>query len=253
MDEQVHVVVFAVELTQFRAHLGTQPAHDLLAGPDHLLVQHAPPISCDEDKMNLHVVDDTTTPANMRIYRPACSWTRPQTPRYGARSQVLQRQTYRDLKDMGLSAQPAIHVARKVVAAYTAMRANLRAGNYGPPGSRRRAAAESKPVMFRPGAAQPFDDRCLSWQLDRHTVSIWTTAGRLAGLRFAGPAAQLALLRDYRHGESDLVHRDGMWFLHATCEVPETPAAEPDGFLGVDLGIATLPPPATGPPTAARS
>jgi putative transposase len=154
--------------------------------------------------------------------------------------QALQRKTYRDLKDMGLSAQPAIHVTRKVAAAYAALRANLRAGNYGPPGSRRRAAAESKPVTFRPSAAQPFDDRCLSWRLDRHTVSIWTTAGRLAGLRFACSAAQLTLLRDCRQGESDLVHRDGMWFLHATCEVPAPPVAEPDGFLGVDLGIANI-------------
>jgi putative transposase len=110
----------------------------------------------------------------------------------GIRSrQALQRKTYRDLKDMGLS-------------------------------------------------AQPFDDRCLSWQLDRRTVSIWTTAGRLAGLRFACSAAQFNMLRDYRQGESDLVHRDGMWFLHTTCEVPETPAAEPGGFLRVDLGIANI-------------
>jgi putative transposase len=154
--------------------------------------------------------------------------------------QALQRKTYRDLKDMGLSAQPAIHVARKVAAAYAALRANLQAGNYGPPGSRCRAAAEAKPVMFRPGAAQPFDDRCLSWQLYRNTVSIWTTAGRLAGLRFACSKAQAALLRDHRQGESDLVHRDGMWFLNATCEIPAPPAAEPDGFLGVDLGIVNV-------------
>jgi putative transposase len=154
--------------------------------------------------------------------------------------QALQRKTYGDLKNMGLSAQPAIHVARKVAGAYATLRATRRAGNCGPPGSRRRAAAESTPVTFRPDAAQPFDDRCLSWQLDRHTVSIWTTTGRLAGLRFGCSAAQLGMLRDYRQGESDLVHRDGMWFLYATCEVPETPVARPDGFLGVDLGIANI-------------
>ena len=154
--------------------------------------------------------------------------------------QSLQRLVYGDLKAMGLSAQPAIHVARKVCGAYAALRANIRAGNLGEPGSRRRVKAESKPIAFRPGAAQPYDDRCLSWQPDRRTVSIWTAAGRLAGMPFRCSDAQLARLRGYRQGESDLVHRDGKWFLYATCEVPEPDAAGPGGFLGADLGIANI-------------
>ncbi|MFD8309037.1 hypothetical protein ACFV29_42990 [Streptomyces sp. NPDC059690] len=28
-------------------------------------------------------------------------------------------------------------------------------------------------------AAQPYDDRCLSWQYDQRTVSIWTVDGRV--------------------------------------------------------------------------
>jgi putative transposase len=99
--------------------------------------------------------------------------------------QALQRMAYGDLKAVGLSAQPAIHVARKVADAYAALRANIRAGNLGDPGSKCRVKAESKPITFRPDAAQPYDDRCLSWQLDRRTVSIWTTAGRLRDVRFA--------------------------------------------------------------------
>ncbi|MFD0592521.1 RNA-guided endonuclease InsQ/TnpB family protein [Catellatospora coxensis] len=31
-----------------------------------------------------------------------------------------------------------------------------------------------------------------------------------------------------------------MWFLYATCDIPDTPTRQPDGFLGVDLGIANL-------------
>ncbi|WP_338104149.1 hypothetical protein [Streptomyces barkulensis] len=88
----------------------------------------------------------------------------------------LQRLVYGDLKGMGLSAQPAIHVARKVAGAYATLKANLKAGNYGREGSKRRAAAESRPIRFRRDAAQPFDDRCLSWQTDARTVSIWTPA-----------------------------------------------------------------------------
>jgi transposase len=45
----------------------------------------------------------------------------------------------------------------------------------------------------------------------------------------------------HRKGESDLVYRDGMWFLNATCEVPETPLnTDPVDFLGVDLGIVNI-------------
>jgi IS605 OrfB family transposase len=154
--------------------------------------------------------------------------------------QALQRLVYQDLKDAGLSAQPALHVIRKVADAYTTLRANIRNGNLGKEGSPRRVKAESKPVGFRPSAAQPFDDRCLSWQHDAGTVSIWTTQGRVKDVAFVGSADQLALLREHRRGESDLVHRDGMWLLTATCEVPEPEAVEPIGWLGVDLGIVNI-------------
>ncbi|MET8307322.1 hypothetical protein ABZV00_10955, partial [Micromonospora sp. NPDC005173] len=45
--------------------------------------------------------------------------------------QSLQRLTYGQLKDLGLSAQPAIHVARKVSGAYATLKANIQAGNLG--------------------------------------------------------------------------------------------------------------------------
>jgi IS605 OrfB family transposase len=131
-------------------------------------------------------------------------------------------------------------VIKKTCHAYKTLKASIRAGNLGKPGSARRAKAESKPVTFRPGAAQPYDDRCLSWQLGTRTVSIWTTSGRLRGVRFTCSAAARETLARYRQGESDLVHRDGAWFLIATCEVPEPEAREPAGFLGVDLGIVNI-------------
>jgi transposase len=41
--------------------------------------------------------------------------------------------------------------------------------------------------------------------------------------------------------ESDLLVRDGMWFLNATCEVPEAaPNADPVDFLGIDLGVVNI-------------
>ncbi|WP_433304977.1 RNA-guided endonuclease InsQ/TnpB family protein [Actinoplanes sp. CA-030573] len=154
--------------------------------------------------------------------------------------QALQRLTYGRLKDMGLSAQPAIHVARKVAGAYAALKANIRAGNLGKRGSRRRVKAESKPITFRRNAAQPFDDRCLSWQLAARTVSIWAVGGRLNKVLFGCSDQQYAALAAHRRGESDLVCRDGKWYLYATCDIPDVQTNQPDGFLGVDLGIANI-------------
>jgi putative transposase len=153
---------------------------------------------------------------------------------------ALRKHAYGELKGRGLGAQAAQHVIKKTCHAYAALRANIKAGNLGAPGSRRRVTAESKPIAFRPDAAQPFDDRCLSWQLDRRTVSIWTTAGRLRGMRFACSPDALKTLARYRQGESDLLHRDGAWYLYATCEVPEAAPHQPSGFLGIDLGIVNI-------------
>jgi len=41
-------------------------------------------------------------------------------------------------------------------------------------------------------------------------------------------------------GESDLVCRDGMWFLYATVDVAEPELIDPRGFFGVDMGIVQI-------------
>ncbi|WBB62350.1 transposase [Streptomyces sp. WMMC500] len=153
----------------------------------------------------------------------------------------LQKEVYAELKaDFGLSAQAAVRSVKKTVDAYTTLKANVRAGNLGPRGAKRRVRAESKPIAFRQDAAQPYDDRILSWQHDSRTVSIWTTDGRLKGLRYVGHPEQMELLVKYRKGESDLVHRDGKWLLVAVCEVPEPTVSEPNGWIGLDRGITNL-------------
>jgi IS605 OrfB family transposase len=162
------------------------------------------------------------------------------------RKHDAQKHWYTQLRDrFGLSAQPTIRVIGKVADAYATLHANLRAGTYGAPGTARRRVVEDTPIRFRPDAAQPFDLRCLSWQLldlgRDGTVSIWTVAGRLRGLRLVGNPAHLTLLRHAASiGETDLVHRDGHWLLHAVIDVPEAPLRNPAGFLGVDLGIVNI-------------
>ncbi|MFB7210745.1 RNA-guided endonuclease InsQ/TnpB family protein [Streptomyces sp. NPDC056255] len=141
----------------------------------------------------------------------------------------------------GLGAQAAQHVIKKTCDAYTALKANLRAGNLGRPGSQRHRKATGKPIAFRPDSAQPYDDRMLSWQVPGRRISIWTVSGRLKDVAFTASLEQLAALALYRKGESDLVCRDGMWFLNATCEVPEAgPNTDPVDFLGIDLGIVNI-------------
>ncbi|WGD38820.1 RNA-guided endonuclease InsQ/TnpB family protein [Streptomyces cathayae] len=155
---------------------------------------------------------------------------------------ALRRHTYTEIKTRwNLGAQAAQHVIKKVCDAYATLQANLKAGNLGRPGSQRHRRATQKPVVFRPSGAQPFDDRMLSWQTDRRRVSIWTVAGRVKDVAFTAAPEQLATLALYRRGESDLICRDGRWFLNATCEVPEAPLnTEPVDFLGIDLGIVNI-------------
>ncbi|WP_330459888.1 transposase [Streptomyces sp. NBC_00820] len=155
---------------------------------------------------------------------------------------ALRDHTYSEIKARwGLGAQAAQHVIKKACDAYATLTAKLKAGNLGRPDSKRYCRAAEKPIAFRPEGAQPYDDRMLSWQIDQRHISIWTTAGRLKGVTFAVGPEQVATLARYRRGESDLMRRDGMWFLNATCEVPEAELnTDPVDFLGIDLGIVNI-------------
>ncbi|MFJ9834756.1 RNA-guided endonuclease InsQ/TnpB family protein [Streptomyces sp. NPDC101169] len=164
------------------------------------------------------------------------------------RNRELRALTYTHVKHTwGLGAQAAQHVIKKSSDAYAVLRGNVRAGNLGRPGSKRHSAATGKPITFRPGSAQPYDDRMLSWQPDQRTVSIWTTGGRLKHLAYTGHEGQLESLARYRRGESDLQYRDGQWYLLATLELPEAARnSDPHAFIGVDLGIANIATTSTG-------
>ncbi|GGN94075.1 hypothetical protein GCM10011579_093220 [Streptomyces albiflavescens] len=60
-------------------------------------------------------------------------------------------------------------------------------------------------------------------------------------MAFTASPEHLARLALYRKGESDLLFRDGMWFLNATCEDPEQQRqADAEEFLGIDLGIVNI-------------
>lgn len=91
---------------------------------------------------------------------------------------------------------------------------------------------------FKTVGGVAYDDRILSYNLDRSTVSIWTTQGRLTIPFTCGPL-QKALLNSQR-GESDLILFKGDFYLLATCDVDEPTPKAIEGILGVDLGIVNV-------------
>ncbi len=187
--------------------------------------------------------------ATLRTCNEAASWlSEVMHAAHVRRKHDGQKRFYTELKQrFGLSAQPAIRVIGKVADSYATLKANIQAGNYGPPGSQKRKNVQDKPIRFRADAAQPFDARCLSWQIPEQVgvrdamVSIWTTAGRWKGVHVLASPSDLVLLRTRAIGETDLICRDGKWFLYATVEAPGAPLTQPlNGFLGVDLGIVNI-------------
>lgn len=158
-----------------------------------------------------------TLEATLRACNGAATWASEIAFEKGVRRNfALREHTYGQIKAWwGLGAQAAQRVIKKTCDAYATLEANRRAGNLGRPGSQRYRRATERPVAFRPYGAQPYDDRMPSWQIAERRVSIWTTAGRIRDVGFTASLEQLATLALYRKGESDLVCRDGMWFLNA--------------------------------------
>jgi IS605 OrfB family transposase len=129
----------------------------------------------------------------------------------------LQALVYRDLRErFGLAAQATIRAIAKVADAYKLDRKTQR--------------------VFRPRGAVAYDSRILRWY--DSSVSIWSTAGRLR-IPFACGERQRAMLAGKR-GETDLIWRDGCFFLHCSVEVAEEPVTISSDFLGVDLGIVQI-------------
>jgi IS605 OrfB family transposase len=91
---------------------------------------------------------------------------------------------------------------------------------------------------FKPLGAFPFDDRCLTWRINKQFVTIWTIQGRQR-IPYVCGERQKQLLES-RQGESDLVYHKGNYFLLAVCDVQEPTPQEVEDALGVDFGITNL-------------
>jgi len=83
-----------------------------------------------------------------------------------------------------------------------------------------------------------FDDRILSFCIEKQEVSIWTVGGRIR-IPFLMGEEQKSLL-DKRVGQSDLMFESGEFFLLVGYEEKEQTLILPQDFLGVDLGIKKI-------------
>lgn len=130
----------------------------------------------------------------------------------------LHRLTYRYLREhFGLSAQMAIRAIAKVSESYKTDR--------------------KVKHSFKPHSAMVYDQRILSWKgLDR--VSILTLDGRQTIPIRIGSYQETKL--DRKVMQSDLILHDGTFYIAAVVDAPEPSPDEPNGFLGVDLGIVNI-------------
>jgi len=161
---------------------------------------------------------------------------------------ALQTARYHSVRgESGLTAQVVVRCIAKVADAYKTAFANhkervqqvkrLNSGRVAR-GREPKPLPEMEACTFRADGSIAYDDRILRWYVGKSEVSIWTVSGRLT-LPFVCTDIQRRLLAS-RQGESDLVFKNGKWFLLAVCNVEDPPLMETDGVLGVDLGIVSL-------------
>ena len=135
---------------------------------------------------------------------------------------ALHRLTYYEARErFGLSAQMIVRAIGSVVECFKRDRRSL--------------------PRFRSWASFPYDNRILTIHRDRDEISIWTLAGRLS-IEFACGDRQRDLLdRALRFGGCDLRPLpDGRWMLDITVQVEAPDPHEPDGWLGIDLGVVNV-------------
>jgi hypothetical protein len=155
----------------------------------------------------------------MERFNAACDWLSQRAVELALFTKFkLQASCYQDIRLLfGLSAQATVRVCAKVADAY---------------------AISKIPRTFKPTGAIVYDLRLLSWNLNESRVSIWAMPGRLS-VQFVCSEQQRKLLSLPR-GQSDLIYRDGNFYLHTTIEVEGPKAEVPSDLIGVDLGVANI-------------
>jgi IS605 OrfB family transposase len=173
--------------------------------------------------------------ATMERYNTACNAVSPIAFSERQFSNIgLQKRLYRHVREtFGLSAQMAQLAIRKVAGSYRSTKEAIKEQNTV-------LAALGKPLKtltelsFRKHGSICYDARVLS--IGRSRVSIWTLGGRIK-LRYSKPDhfPTVSIVK-----QTDLVYRDGAFWLYTTIKTPDVGPAEPTGYLGVDLGVVKI-------------
>jgi putative transposase len=92
--------------------------------------------------------------------------------------------------------------------------------------------------VFGPRGAVIYDARCFKMH-GVSAASLTTVRGRFR-FSLAHGGKQRTQLAGGTYGEADLLFRDGNYYLAISVKSKEPPIREPEGFLGVDLGIKNI-------------
>jgi putative transposase len=158
--------------------------------------------------------------ATMRRVNEACSWLAERAFELQSADKLrLQKLYYQDLRArFGLSSQHAVRTISKVCEVYKRDKSRL--------------------CRFRPTGAIAYDQRLYTFKNGLDRVSLLALDGRLV-VPCAVGAYHRGRLEGVR-GQADLVYRKGALYLFVTVEVPDGSPIDPEGWLGVDLGIRNL-------------
>jgi len=91
---------------------------------------------------------------------------------------------------------------------------------------------------FQPLGGIAFNKDTVAWRIEEQSISLNTVCGRLK-VSFLCSPAQKELLRGKR-GQSDLLLRDGQFYLSVAVTVQAAAAFPPTGVIGVDMGIVNV-------------
>ena len=158
--------------------------------------------------------------ATMRRVNEACAWLAERAFEAKSADKIaLQQAHYRELRDrFGLSAQHTVRAISKVCEVYRRDKAKL--------------------CTFKPLGAVAYDQRIYTFKNGLDRVSLLALDGRVV-VPCAVGAYHRARLEGVR-GQADLVYRKGKLYLFVTVDVPDGSPVDPEGWLGVDLGIRNL-------------
>jgi IS605 OrfB family transposase len=158
--------------------------------------------------------------ATMRRVNEACTWLAERVFALQTADKLkLQKLYYRELRDrFGLSSQHTVRTISKVCEVYKRDKARL--------------------PIFKPLGAIPYDQRIYTFKNGLDRVSLLALDGRMVVPCAIGAYHRGRL--DGVRGQADLVYRKGKLYLFVTVDVPDGSPIDPEGWLGVDLGIRNL-------------